>query len=40
LGLSNIPAFQHVDTQKILFDRFAKPVFINSGGVFLALGVA
>lgn len=39
LGLSNIPAFQHVELKKFLFNRFAKPVFINNDANCFALGV-
>jgi glucokinase len=39
LGLSNIPAFQHVELKKFLINRFAKPVFINNDANCFALGV-
>ncbi|WP_339867196.1 ROK family protein [uncultured Algoriphagus sp.] len=39
LGLSNIPAFQHVELKKFLTDRFAKPVFINNDANCFASGV-
>lgn len=39
LGLSNIPAFQHVELGKFLKERFAKPVFINNDANCFALGV-
>lgn len=39
LGLSNIPAFQHVELKKFLTERFAKPIFINNDANCFALGV-
>ena len=39
LGLSNIPAFQHVELKKFLTDRFGKPVFINNDANCFASGV-
>ncbi len=39
LGLSNIPAFQHVELKKFLYNRFEKPIFINNDANCFALGV-
>src|SRR5690606_569246 len=39
LGLSNIPAFQHVELKKFLTKRFSKPVFINNDANCFASGV-
>jgi glucokinase len=39
LGLSNIPAFQHVELKKFLSDRYQKPIFINNDANCFALGV-
>jgi glucokinase len=39
LGLSNIPAFQHVELKKFLTNRFDKPIFINNDANCFALGV-
>ncbi|RAI89362.1 ROK family protein [Algoriphagus yeomjeoni] len=39
LGLSNIPAFQHVELKKFLTNRFGKPVFINNDANCFASGV-
>lgn len=39
LGLSNIPAFQHVELKKFLVERFGKPVFINNDANCFASGV-
>ncbi|MEB2784295.1 ROK family protein [Algoriphagus persicinus] len=39
LGLSNIPAFQHVELKKFLTERFMKPVFINNDANCFASGV-
>ncbi|UZD22681.1 ROK family protein [Algoriphagus halophytocola] len=39
LGLSNIPAFQHVELKKFLVQRFGKPVFINNDANCFASGV-
>ncbi len=39
LGLSNIPAFQHVELKKFLTERFGKPIFINNDANCFALGV-
>ena len=39
LGLSNIPAFQHVELKKFLANRFDKPIFINNDANCFALGV-
>ncbi|SFU18288.1 glucokinase [Algoriphagus locisalis] len=39
LGLSNIPAFQHVELKKFLTERFGKPVFINNDANCFASGV-
>jgi glucokinase len=39
LGLSNIPAFQHVELKKFLSKRFEKPIFINNDANCFALGV-
>jgi glucokinase len=39
LGLSNIPAFQHVELKKFLTNRFGKPIFINNDANCFALGV-
>ncbi|SFB00202.1 ROK family protein [Algoriphagus aquimarinus] len=39
LGLSNIPAFQHVELKKFLTERFSKPVFINNDANCFASGV-
>jgi glucokinase len=39
LGLTNIPAFQHVELKKFLTDRFSKPVFVNNDANCFAIGV-
>jgi len=39
LGLTNIPAFQHVELKKFLTERFSKPVFVNNDANCFALGV-
>jgi glucokinase len=39
LGLTNIPAFQHVELKKFLTERFGKPVFVNNDANCFALGV-
>jgi glucokinase len=39
LGLSNIPAFQHVELKKFLTNRFDRPIFINNDANCFALGV-
>lgn len=39
LGLSNIPAFQHVELKDFLSSRFSKPVFINNDANCFASGV-
>lgn len=39
LGLANIPAFQHVELRKYIFEKFSKPVFINNDANCFALGV-
>lgn len=39
IGLTNIPAFQHVELKKFLTERFSKPVFINNDANCFALGV-
>ncbi|PZX52018.1 ROK family protein [Algoriphagus chordae] len=39
LGLSNIPAFQHVELKKFLSERFSKPIFINNDANCFASGV-
>jgi glucokinase len=39
IGLTNIPAFQHVELKKFLTERFGKPVFINNDANCFALGV-
>ena len=39
LGLSNIPAFQHVELKEFLTNRFGKPVFINNDANCFASGV-
>lgn len=39
LGLTNIPAFQHVELKKFLTERFSVPVFVNNDANCFALGV-
>jgi glucokinase len=39
IGLTNIPAFQHVELKKFLTERFSKPVFVNNDANCFALGV-
>lgn len=39
LGLSNIPAFQHVELKYFLEQRFDKPIFVNNDANCFALGV-
>lgn len=39
LGLTNIPAFQHVELKTLLTEKFSIPVFINNDANCFALGV-